>query len=139
MNVMEKIYTASVVIIGGRDGHAKSSDGIFETDLRKPKEMGGQGGAPNPEQLFATAWGSCYLGALQTVASHEGVDTTDANVNVHISFNKDGNGFSLSAELDVHIPKISVEEAQSLADKANAVCPYSKATKGNIATRVTAV
>lgn len=136
---MEKVYTATVTVIGGRDGHAKTSDGIFETDLRKPKEMGGQGGAPNPEQLFATAWGSCYLGALQSVAEPEGVDTSNANINVHVSFNKDGNGFALSADLDVHIPNITLEEAQALADKANAVCPYSKATKGNVETRVTAV
>jgi len=136
---MEKVYTATVTVIGGRDGHAKSSDGIFETDLRKPKEMGGQGGAPNPEQLFGTAWGACYLGALRSVAEHEGVDASNANVNVHVSFNKNGNTFALSADLDVHIPDISIEEAQALANKANAVCPYSKATKGNIETRVTAV
>lgn len=136
---MEKVYTASVTVIGGRDGHAKSSDGIFETDLRKPKEMGGQGGAPNPEQLFATAWGSCYLGALQSVAEPQGVDASNASVNVHVSFNKNGKGFALSADLDVHIPDVSIEEAQTLADKAHAVCPYSKATKGNIETRVTAV
>lgn len=136
---MEKVYTATVTVIGGRDGHAKSSDGIFETDLRKPMEMGGQGGATNPEQLFATAWGSCYLGALGSIAEKEGVDVSEANVNVHISFNKDGSGFALSAELDVHIPNITIEEAQELADKAHAVCPYSKATKGNVDTRVTAV
>lgn len=136
---MEKLYTASVTVIGGRDGHAKSTDGIFETDLRKPKEMGGQGGAPNPEQLFATAWGSCYLGALHSVAEPKGVDATNANVNVHVSFNKNVEGFALSADLDVHIPDISIEEAQSIADKAHAVCPYSRATKGNIEVRVTAV
>lgn len=136
---MKKVYTATVTVVGGRDGHAKSSDGIFETDLRKPKEMNGQGGAPNPEQLFATAWGACYLGALQSVAATQGVDASNANVNAHISFNKNGDSFVLSADLDVHIPEISIEEAQSLADKANAVCPYSNATKGNIETRVVAV
>ncbi|GAB1463221.1 organic hydroperoxide resistance protein [Pedobacter sp.] len=136
---METIYTATVNVNGGRDGHAKSSDGIFETSLRKPKEMGGQGGATNPEQLFAAAWGSCYLGALQAVAEPEGIDTSNAIINVHISFNKLGKSFVLSADLDVHIPGIDMVEAQSLVDKAHAVCPYSKATKGNIATRATAV
>ncbi len=136
---MEKLYTASVVVIGGRDGHAKSSDGIFETDLRKPKELGGQGGAPNPEHLFATAWGSCYLGALQAVAEKDGIDVEDANVNVHVSFNKDGNAFLLSAELDVRIPGITIEEAQTVAEKAHRACPYSKATRNNIEVRVTAV
>ncbi|WP_316788402.1 organic hydroperoxide resistance protein [Pedobacter frigoris] len=136
---MEKLYTASVIANGGRDGHIKSNDGILDLNLRKPKEMGGQGGATNPEQLFAAAWGACYLGALGSVAQHDGVDVTEATVEVHVSFNKDGNAFALSADLDVHIPGITTEEAQHLADKANRACPYSKATKGNIETRVIAI
>jgi len=136
---MEKIYTASVTAKGGRDGHIKSSDGTIEFDLRKPREMGGQGGATNPEQLFAAAWGPCYLGALGSVAAHDGVDVSEATVEVHVSFNKDDNAFVLSADLDVHIPGVTTEEAQKLADKAHRACPYSKATRGNIETRVTAI
>ncbi|MBE5319361.1 organic hydroperoxide resistance protein [Pedobacter sp. MR2016-19] len=136
---MEKLYTAEVTATGGRDGHIKSSDGILDLELRKPKELGGQGGATNPEELFAAAWGPCYLGALGSVAEREGVDISEANVKVLVSFNKDGNSFVLSADLDVHIPGISHEEAQVLADKAHRACPYSKATKGNIEVRVTAV
>lgn len=136
---MEKLYTASVTARGGRNGHIKSSDGTIEFDVRKPREMGGQGGATNPEQLFAAAWGPCYLGALAAIAEHDGVDTSEATVEVHVSFNQDGNSFLLSADLDVHIPGISLEEAQQLADKAHRVCPYSKAIRGNIETRVTAI
>lgn len=136
---MEKLYTAVVTAKGGRDGHVKSSDGILEMALHKPHEMGGQGGAPNPEQLFAAAWGACYLGALGSIAEHDGADVSGATVDVHVSFNKDGNAFVLSAELDVHIPGITTEESQKLADKANKACPYSKATRGNIDTRVTAI
>ena len=136
---MEKLYTAVVTAKGGRNGHIKSSDGILEMNLRKPHEMGGQGGASNPEQLFAGAWGSCYLGALGSVAKREGIDVSEATVDVQISFNKDGNSTFLSAELDVHVPGIPVEEAQSLADKAHRVCPYSKATRNNIEVRVTAI
>lgn len=136
---MEKLYTASVNAKGGRNGHIKSSDGILEMEVRKPHEMGGQGGASNPEQLFAAAWGACYLGALAAVADKTGTDVSEANVDVHVSFNQDGNSFVLSAELDVHIPGITAEEAQKLADKAHLVCPYSKATRGNIETRVTAI
>jgi Ohr subfamily peroxiredoxin len=137
--IMEKLYTAEVTATGGRDGHIKSSDGILDFDLRKPKELGGQGGATNPEELFAAAWGPCYLGALGSIAEREGIDVSEANVKVLVSFNKDGNSFVLSADLDVHIPGISHEEAQSLAEKAHRTCPYSKATKGNIEVRVTAV
>ncbi len=136
---MEKLYTAAVTATGGRDGHIKSSDGILDLELRKPKELAGQGGATNPEQLFAAAWGACYLGALGSIAEHDGVDVSEANVNVQVSFNKDGNSFVLSAELDVHIPGLPHDETQALADKAHRACPYSKATRGNIEVRVTAV
>jgi osmotically inducible protein OsmC len=136
---MEKLYTASVTAVGGRDGHIKSSDGILDFEIKKPKELNGQGGATNPEQLFAAAWGPCYLGALSSIADKEGIDTSEATVDVQVSFNKDGNSFVLSADLDVHIPGLSHEETQRIADLAHKTCPYSKATKGNIEVRVTAV
>jgi len=136
---MEKLYTAEVTATGGRDGHVKSSDGMIDWEMRKPKEMDGQGGGFNPEQLFAAAWSSCYLGALGVVAIKDGIDVTNAEVTARVSFNKDGNSFLLSAELDVHIPGIHIEEAQRLAEKANHACPYSKATKGNIDTTVIAL
>lgn len=136
---MEKLYTAVVTAKGGRDGHIKSSDNTIEFDVRTPKEMGGQGGGTNPEQLFAAAWGPCYLGALGSVGKSAGVDTADATVDVHVSFNQDGNAYVLSAELDVHIPGITLEEAQTMADKAHKACPYSKATRGNIEVRITAI
>ena len=136
---MNKLYTASVIAQGGRDGHIKSSDGILDFELKKPKELQGQGGATNPEQLFAAAWGPCYLGALGSIADQEGIDASEATVNVHISFNEDGKAFALSAELDVHIPGLSHDETQRLADLAHKTCPYSKATRGNIDVRVTAV
>lgn len=79
------------------------------------------------------------MGALELVAMKEGVDVTDAEVTVRVSFNKDGTTFILSAELDVHIPGIHIEEAQHLAEKANQACPYSKATKGNIESTVVAL
>jgi osmotically inducible protein OsmC len=136
---MEKLYTASVTAVGGRDGHIKSSDGILDFEIKKPKELNGQGGATNPEQLFAAAWGPCYLGALSSIADKKGIDTSEATVDVQVSFNKDGNSFVLSADLDVHIPGLSHEETQRIADLAHKTCPYSKATKGNIEVRVTAV
>ena len=136
---MDKLYTASVTAQGGRDGHIKSSDGILDFELKRPKELEGQGGATNPEQLFAAAWGPCYLGALGSIADQEGIDVSEATVDVQVSFNKDGKVFALSAELDVHIPGLSHDETQRLADMAHKTCPYSKATSGNIDVRVTAV
>ena len=136
---MEKVYTAVVTAKGGRDGHIRSSDGIIDLDLKKPTEMGGEGGYTNPEQLFAGAYGACYLGALGTMAKKDNVDVSEATAEVHVSFNKDDNAYALSAELHVHIPGLSLNETQQLADKAHRACPYSKAVRGNIEVKVLAV
>ena len=136
---MEKVYTAVVTAKGGRNGHIRSSDGIIDLDLKKPTEMGGEGGYTNPEQLFAGAYGACYLGALGTMAKKDNVDVSEATAEVHVSFNKDDNAYALSAELHVHIPGLSLNETQQLADKAHRACPYSKAVRGNIEVKVLAV
>lgn len=136
---METLYTAVVTAKGGREGTVKSSDGVIDLELKVPVEMGGVAGYTNPEQLFAAAWGSCYLGALGSVGKRDDVDVSEATVNVHVSFNQESEAsYILSAELHVHIPGIEVEKAQKLADAAHKGCPYSKATRGNVDTKVIA-
>jgi osmotically inducible protein OsmC len=136
---MEKLYTAVVTAKGGRNGHIKSSDGVIDLELKVPKAMGGEDGYANPELLFAGAWGSCYLGALGSVGKRDGVDVSEATVDVHISFNKESEAsYALSAELHVHIPGITTEQAQKLADAAHKGCPYSKATRNNIDVKIIA-
>ena len=136
---MEKLYTAVVTAKGGRDGHIKSSDGVIDLELKAPKAMGGVDGYANPELLFAGAWGSCYLGALGSVGKRDGIDVSEATVDVHISFNQESaTSYALSAELHVHIPGIEQAQAQKLADAAHKGCPYSKATRGNIDVKVIA-
>ncbi len=136
---MEKVYTAVVTAKGGRNGHIKSADGVIDLELKAPKEMGGEDGYANPELLFAGAWGSCYLGALGSVGKRDGVDVTEATVDVHVGFNKESEAsYALSAELHVHIPGIDVAQAQKLADAAHKGCPYSKATRGNIEVKIIA-
>ncbi len=136
---MEKVYTAVVTAKGGRDGHIKSSDGVLEADLKKPAVMGGEDGYTNPEQLFAAAYGACYLGALSAVAKNDNTEVSEATAEVQVSLVKDANAFILAAELHVHIPGKSLEEAQKLAEKAHRACPYSKAVRGNIEVKVLAV
>lgn len=135
----EKLYTAEVTATGGRDGAVKSSDGILDFLVQKPKSMGGHGGATNPEQLFAAAWASCFLGAMGAVGEKDNTDLQGAEVTVHISFNSEGSSAFLSAEIQVAVPALSNEETQILIDKAHKVCPYSKATKGNIEVIVKAI
>jgi len=133
------LYTAEVTAIGGRDGAVKSSDGIIDFEVHKPEAMGGKGGATNPEQLFAAAWSSCFLGAMGAVGKKDNVDLKDTTVTAKVSFNEEDNSFFISASLEVHVPSLSKEDTQTLADKAHKVCPYSKATKGNVNVSVTAV
>ena len=136
---MGKLYTAEVTATGGRNGEVKSSDGIIDLIVKKPTAMGGEGNATNPEQLFAAAWSSCFLGAVAAVGEKDHVDMKDATVTLRASFNEENNAFFISAEIDLHIPTLSASESQKLAEKAHRVCPYSKATKGNIETKITGI
>jgi lipoyl-dependent peroxiredoxin len=131
---MDAIYTAEALATGeGRNGHVATVDGLVDTDVRVPKEMGGAGGAPNPEALFAAGYAACFHGALQAVARAQKVALEDTSVGsrVHIGSNGEG-GFQLAVELEVVIPHLPHDQAQALADAAHQVCPYSNATRGNI-------
>ncbi|WP_438352309.1 organic hydroperoxide resistance protein [Microbacterium sp. CJ88] len=136
---MEIIYTAEALSTGdGRNGHVATKDGLVDTDVRIPKEMGGAGGAPNPEALFAAGYAACFHSALQSIARTQKVDVADSTVGsrVHIGPNGQG-GFGLAVELEVVIPGLPLEKAQELADAAHQVCPYSNATRGNIDVTIT--
>jgi Ohr subfamily peroxiredoxin len=131
---MTSLYTASAVSSGaGRNGHVQSTDGHLDLDVRIPKEMGGAGGATNPEQLFAAGYAACFHSALQMVAGQAKADVTDSEVVADVSINpNDAGGFQLSVRLEVALPALDAETAQQLVDRAHQVCPYSNATRGNI-------
>ncbi len=131
---MNVLYTAVATATGdGRNGHATSEDGQLDLDLRIPTEMGGPGGATNPEQLFAVGYAACFHSALKLVAGTDGLDVegTEVSASVGIGATDDG-GFGLEVELDVHAPNLDDVTAQQLVERAHAVCPYSNATRGNI-------
>jgi Ohr subfamily peroxiredoxin len=134
MTVSKTIYQISATATGGRDGSAKTSDGQFTVKLAKPKEMGGTGEGNNPEQLFASGYAACFLGAMQFVAGQDGKKLPpDATVTSTIGFGpRTEGGFGLTAALQAHIPGWSKEDAQALVEKAHQVCPYSNATRNNI-------
>ncbi len=126
------VYTASVTATGGRAGHARSTDGIIDLDLRPPVEMGGPGGATNPEQLFATGYAACFQGALGVVGRRSKIDVSASLVTAEVSIGPVGERFGLAVVLDVTIPGVDEETCQRLAAEAHQVCPYSNATRGNI-------
>ncbi|GAB2565078.1 Ohr family peroxiredoxin [Spirosoma areae] len=133
---METLYTATVSNVGGREGDVKSLDGSLELNVKRPVEMHGEGGAANPEMLFAAAYSACYNSALITVAERRKVILPDHAVEVSISLNKDGNTMFLSGKITVKAPHMDHDQLQQLAETAHAVCPYSKAVKGNMEMKI---
>ncbi len=131
---MKTLYTASAVATGdGRNGHVRSTDGIVDTAVRTPTEMGGPGGATNPEQLFAAGYAACFHSALKLVASQARADTTDSEVVADVSLGaNDAGGFILAVQLEVTLPALDDATARELVEQAHQVCPYSNATRGNI-------
>jgi Ohr subfamily peroxiredoxin len=128
------LYTATATATGGRNGHVETDDGLLNFDLSVPKGMGGPGheGATNPEQLFACGYAACYGGAMEFVAKQQGLDASGAEITCAVSFDKDDGGFFLSVRMRVKVPKLDREAAEKLAHDTHGVCPYSKATRGNI-------
>ena len=94
--------------------------------------MGGPGGGTNPEQLFAVGYGACFTGALGLVGKKEGVDTSEATTDVEVGFGPEGESFAVTVGLTVVIPGTDDATAQRLVEAAHQVCPYSKATRGNV-------
>jgi osmotically inducible protein OsmC len=127
------LYTARATATGGRAGHAVSDDGILDLDLRPPKEMGGPGGATNPEQLFAAGYAACFQSALGVVGRREGTDTSQSTVEADVTIGSiAGGGYGLAVSIRVTIPGVEPAKARALAEAAHQVCPYSNATRGNI-------
>jgi lipoyl-dependent peroxiredoxin len=132
---IEVVYsTESTATGGGRDGHVKSDDGRIDMDTRPPKAMGGSGEGTNPEQLFAAGYAACFLGALRLVSGKAKVKLEDAtSVSVEIGFGKDSEGgFGLTGKIVGYLPGLDQSVADDLVHQAHGVCPYSKATRGNV-------
>lgn len=136
---MTILYTAEAVATGaGRNGHTRTTDGHVDLDLAVPVEMGGAGGAANPEDLFAAGYAACFHSALQLVARRAKVDLGESSVGARVGIGPDDQGgFGLEVILEVVIPGLAVEQAQQVADAAHQVCPYSNATRGNIPVTIT--
>jgi lipoyl-dependent peroxiredoxin len=138
-NQPEILYTAEATAAGGREGHARTSDGRVDVDLDVPSEMGGSGGpGTNPEQLFATGYAACFQSSLMRFASGRKLDLSGSRVTARVGIGplKSG-GFGLAAALDLEAPEIGRDEAFELMRLAHETCPYSRATRGNIEVMLT--
>lgn len=134
------LYTAEARVTGGRvEGHGRTSDGALEVDLRTPKEMGGEGGGTNPEQLFAVGYASCFESALAAVARRQKAEVGDVQIDSKVTLiTGEDRSFNVGVELHVTLPSVEGEAAVDLVGAAHRVCPYSNATRGNIDVVLTA-
>jgi len=125
--VTEKLLlTGKTHNTNGRAGGARSSDGRLDIKLSEPH--------PAAEQLFGAAWSACYMGAIELAAVQRKVRlTAGLAVDAEIDLNQADGAFFLRARLNVSVPGVEREQAQALIDTAHTICPYSKATRGNIA------
>lgn len=137
---IDVLYTAHATAAGdGRRGAVTSSDGLLDLGLAIPAEMGGTGGATNPEQLFAAGYAACFHSALKMVAKDAGVDPSGSTVAAAVGIGKQGAGYGLAVELVVDLPAVPATTAQELVQTTHGVCPYSNATRGNVEVTLTVV
>ena len=126
---MSIIYTAKATSTGGREGKVATDDKKIEFDLSLP---GSNGDGANPEQFFAAGYSACFGQALKAMADKEGLKPESVTVDIAVNLHKGDDGFSLSVKLDAGLPGLSKGEAEKLVQMAHEICPYSRATRGNI-------
>ena len=126
------LYTTQAHVTGGRAGHGETSDGLLKVDLAMPKELGGPGGATNPEQLFAIGYAACFESAVRFIARKQKLPLTDAAITSTVSLLPNGEGFKLGVALAVETKGLDQTAAEALVSAAHQVCPYSNAIRGNI-------
>ena len=132
-------YVTKATTSGGRNGRAVLDGNALALAMALPKDLGGAGDGHNPEQLFALGWSSCFGQAILVLAKKHGLDGQAAKVTCEVTLNIDDGAFSLAAELKVALPGADKAKLQALIEDAHTVCPYSKATKGNVPVTLTAV
>lgn len=131
--IVEPIYTTTATVTGGREGHARTDDGLLDVHLIGAKEMGGPGTATNPEQLFAAGYAACFQSAMSGVGEKHGIDTSASTVVGTVTLGKaQDHGFGLAVILRVSIPGVDHDTTMRLIDETHQVCPYSRAIDGNV-------
>jgi lipoyl-dependent peroxiredoxin len=130
----QPLYTDVATAHGGRTGRVRSDDGLIEMPLAMPTSLGGPGGkGTNPEQLFAAGYSACFESALRMVARVQKAPLQDVSITAHVTIGKgDDGGFGLSVELHGTLSGVEKPAARALMEAAHQVCPYSRATRGNI-------
>jgi lipoyl-dependent peroxiredoxin len=132
-------YTTTATTQGGRNGRAVLANGGLALAMALPKEMGGPGEGHNPEQLFALGYSSCFGQAILALAKKHELDGAAAKVTCAVTIDKDEVSFGLKVELKVSLPGADKQKLQALVEDAHTICPYSRATRGNVPVTLTVV
>jgi osmotically inducible protein OsmC len=137
MTKLEKtLYTAVATATSGREGRAKSDDGLLDVTLTPPRALGGAGTGTNPEQLLAAGYAACFGSAISHIARLQKIKTGPVEITARVALGAVGQAFGLAVELIANLPELPREQAEALVRTAHEVCPYSNATRGNIAVDV---
>ena len=127
------LYTARSHTTGGREGASRSDDGKLDISLTAPTGKG-----TNPEQLFASGYSACFLGAMKAVAARQKITLpADTSIDAEVDLGPVGEAFGIAVRMTIHLPGMDKAAAQQLVDAAHQVCPYSNATRGNISVTLT--
>ena len=131
---MTPLHTSTVTAKGGREGFVRSENGVIDLPLTMPKALGGkgQGQGTNPEELFAAGYAACFESAIRLVARQRDIELGDVAVTAEVSIGKEGDGFALAARIRGRLPGMDRAQAEEIMKLADAACPYSKATRGNL-------
>lgn len=129
---MPALYSTKAHVTGGRNGKGRTEDGLLDVALAMPKELGGAGGATNPEQLFAVGYAACFESALRFVARKQKLPLQDASVTSTVQLLPNGEGFRLGVALEAETRGLDQAAAEALVATAHQVCPYSNAIRGNV-------
>ncbi|CAN5522424.1 organic hydroperoxide resistance protein [soil metagenome] len=134
---MSTLYQTRATATGGRDGKARSDDGLLDVQLAMPKALGGNGQGTNPEQLFAAGYAACFQSAMGHVARQQKIGLTGSTVTGVVGLAAQEVGFKLEVALEVETQGLTQEQAEALVATAHQVCPYSNATRGNVDVAIT--
>ena len=129
MASLDKVaYTAKAHTTGGREGASRSDDGKLSVTLTAPTGTG-----TNPEQLFASGYSACFLGAMKAVAARQKIILpADTSIDAEVDLGPVGQAFGIALRMTIHLPGMDKAAAETLVHDADLVCPYSNATRGNI-------
>ena len=132
-------YTTKAISKGGREGRAHLDNNGLALSMAFPKELGGAGDGHNPEQLFALGYSACFNQAVIALARKHGIDPAKAVVTCQVTIDKDDVSFALKADITLSVPGADKAAVQALLDDAHKICPYSRATRGNVPVTLTVV